>query len=278
MNEPMNNSATSVGGSAGNNAGNDVGNSVDDSVGSSFAAGLYAGKAVLVSGASGGLGLAMARGFALLGADVTATGTSAAKLEDAQHDAANAGIRFATLDVRDSSAVQRFAAGLPALDILVNAQGVARPGAEWDETTFLDVMDINLNSAFRLAMAVLPQLTAAQGAVVNVASMLSYLADADVPAYTASKTGIVGLTRAMAHKYGAAGVRFNAVAPGYHRTDMTRALWEDPQAEARIAGRAALKRWGSAEDIVGAVLFLCSPAAAFITGITLPVDGGYHSG
>jgi NAD(P)-dependent dehydrogenase (short-subunit alcohol dehydrogenase family) len=244
----------------------------------SFAPGLFAGKTVLVSGASGGLGIAMARGFAQLGASVIATGTSAAKLDTSASDPANAGIRFAQLDVRDTAAVTAFGAGLPRLDILVNAQGIARPVDEWDEATFLDVMDVNLNSAFRLAMAVLPQLTAAQGAVVNVASMLSYLADADVPAYTASKTGIVGLTRAMAHRYGASGVRFNAVAPGYHRTDMTRALWEDPAAEARIAARSALKRWGDADDIVGAVLFLCSPAAAFVTGVTLPVDGGYHSG
>lgn len=244
----------------------------------SFAAGLFAGKTVLVSGASGGLGIAMARGFAQLGASVIATGTSAAKLDAAESDPANAGIRFAVLDVRDTALVTAFGGGLPRLDILVNAQGIARPVDEWEETTFLDVMDVNLNSAFRLAMAVLPQLTATQGAVVNVASMLSYLADADVPAYTASKTGIVGLTRAMAHRHGARGVRFNAVAPGYHRTDMTRALWEDPEAEARIAGRSALKRWGDAGDIVGAVLFLCSPAAAFVTGVTLPVDGGYHSG
>jgi NAD(P)-dependent dehydrogenase (short-subunit alcohol dehydrogenase family) len=247
-------------------------------ISTSFAPGLFAGKTVWVSGASSGLGLAMARGFALLGADVIGTGTSAPKLSAARADAASAGIRFASLDIRDGAAVTAFAGELPALDVLVNAQGIARPVAEWDEATFLDVMDVNLNSAFRLAMATMPQLTKARGAVVNVASMLSYLADEAVPAYTASKTGVVGLTRAMAHRYGASGVRFNAVAPGYHRTDMTRELWQDPVAEARIAARSALKRWGSADDIVGAVIFLCSPAAAFITGVTLPVDGGYHSG
>jgi len=108
--------------------------------------------------------------------------------------------------------------------------------------------------------------------------MLSYLADESVPSYTASKSGIVGLTRALAHKYGRAGVRVNAVAPGYHRTDMTKALWSAPDSERRIAERSALKRWGEAGDLVGPVLFLASPAAAFVTGITLPVDGGYHTG
>lgn len=245
---------------------------------SSFAPDLFKGKTVLVSGASSGLGLAMARGFAHLGAEVIGSGSSQAKLAAVREDAANAGIRFTQLDTRDGAAVSALIGALPRLDILVNAQGIARPVAEWEEATFLDVMDVNLNSAFRLAMAAMPQLTASRGAVVNVASMLSYLADEAVPAYTASKTGVMGLTRAMAHKYGAAGVRFNAVAPGYHRTDMTRELWEDPAAEARIAARSALKRWGSVDDIVGAVLFLCSPAAAFVTGVTLPVDGGYHSG
>jgi NAD(P)-dependent dehydrogenase (short-subunit alcohol dehydrogenase family) len=108
--------------------------------------------------------------------------------------------------------------------------------------------------------------------------MLSYLADESVPAYTASKTGIVGLTRAMAHKYGRDGVRVNAVAPGYHRTEMTKPLWLQPDSEAKIAERSALKRWGTTEDLVGPILFLCSPAAAFVTGVTLPVDGGYSVG
>lgn len=244
----------------------------------SFDSTLFAGKTVIVVGASGGLGMAMAQGFAALGANVIGTGTSSAKLAGAQDDPANRGIRFLQLDSRDNTAAKTFMAALPAIDVLVNAQGIARPVAEWEEDTFLDVLDVNLSSPFRLAMAAMPQLVAARGSVVNVASMLSYLADAAVPSYTASKTGIVGLTRALAHRYGASGVRINAVAPGYHRTDMTRDLWEDPVAEARIAERSALKRWGTTDDIVGAVIFLCSPAAAFITGVTLPVDGGYHSG
>lgn len=139
-------------------------------------------------------------------------------------------------------------------------------------------MDINLNSVMRLSREAFPLLRAEGGTIINVASMLSYLADESVPSYTASKTGIVGLTRALAHKYGRAGVRVNAVAPGYHRTDMTKALWSVPDSEKRIAERSALKRWGEAEDLVGPVLFLASPAATFVTGITLPVDGGYHTG
>jgi NAD(P)-dependent dehydrogenase (short-subunit alcohol dehydrogenase family) len=244
----------------------------------SFGKQIFAGKHVIVSGGSSGIGLAIARGFAALGAQVVATGTSAAKLDSASSDPANAGVRFDTLDVRDRAAVQRFMDAQPRIDVLVNGQGVARPDEEWTEETFLDVMDINLSSAFRLTMAALPKLEATQGSVVNIASMLSYLADGAVPAYTASKTGVVGLTRALAHRFGQSGVRVNAVAPGYHRTEMTRRLWEDPQTEATIAGRSALKRWGTVDDLIGATVFLCTPAANFITGAVLPVDGAYHTG
>jgi NAD(P)-dependent dehydrogenase (short-subunit alcohol dehydrogenase family) len=114
--------------------------------------------------------------------------------------------------------------------------------------------------------------------VINIASMLSYLADSAVPAYCASKAGILGLTRALAHELGPKGVRVNAIAPGYHRTAMTHALWSVPASAEKIAERTALKRWGEAEDLLGAALFLASPAAAYISGETIAVDGGYVSG
>ena len=184
-------------------------------------------------------------------------------------------MRFERLDVRARSAVDAFFAGLPALDVLINAAGIAKPEREWEEAEFLDVMDVNLNSAMRLSMAARPLLERSRGSILNVASMLSYLADDSVPAYCASKTGILGLTRALAHRFGAAGVRVNAIAPGYHKTKMTKPLWSDPEPAAKIAAKSALKRWGATEDLVGAAIFLSSPAAAFITAATLPVDGGY---
>jgi NAD(P)-dependent dehydrogenase (short-subunit alcohol dehydrogenase family) len=141
------------------------------------------------------------------------------------------------------------------------------------------VIDINLSSAMRLSRAAHPLLKRSQGCVINIASMLSYLADPSVPAYCASKSGIVGLTRAMAHEWGADGVRVNAIAPGYHKTEMTKPLWSDPPAAEKIAQRAAAKRWGTVEDLVGPTLFLASnDTAAFVTGVVLPVDGGYHTG
>ena len=243
-----------------------------------FAAGLFSGRHVLVSGGSSGIGLAVARGFARRGAQVTATGTSERKLAALRDNDADSGIRFETLDVRDSDAIRAFAEQLPALDVLVNAAGVALPDAEFEEDSYLKVIDVNLNSVMRLSMATHAHLRASRGSIINFASMLSTLADPAVPAYGASKAGVLGLTRHLAHAFGPEGIRVNAVAPGYHRTDMTAGLWQDPVAEAKIASRSALKRWGSAEDLVGACLFLASPAAAFVTGANLVVDGGYLSG
>ena len=236
---------------------------------------LFAGQRVLVSGASTGIGVAIARGFQALGAEVIATGSSAHKLAAARADPANAGIRFEELNVRDRAAVDAFVGALPSLNVLVNTAGIVKPDAEYEEEPYLEVIDVNLNGAMRLSMAAYPHLKASKGAIINTASMLSYLADERVPAYTASKTGIMGLTRALAHKFGADGIRVNAIAPGYHKTDMTKDLWTHAEHGPTIARKAALKRWGTVEDLVGTVVFLASPASLFVTATTLPVDGGY---
>ena len=246
-----------------------------DDILATFRPDLFAGKRVLISGGTSGIGLGLAKAFAGLGADVVATGASRRRLDAARAETGTKGIRFERLDVRDRNAVDAFVGALLGLDVLVNAAGVARPESEYEEEGFLDVMDVNLNSVMRVSMAARPLLARTKGAIINFASMLSYLADDSVPAYCASKTGILGLTRALAHRFGPQGIRVNAIAPGYHKTDMTKALWSDPVPAAKIAAKAALKRWGTAEDLVGAVVFLCSPAAQFITATTLPVDGGY---
>lgn len=245
---------------------------------SDFSPHIFVGKTVLVSGGTSGIGLEIARGFSQLGATTLATGSSEKKVVACRQCAKDRAISFQQLDVSDSEQVSTLLAALPQLDVLVNAAGVARPEEEYREDIFLRVMDINLNSVMRMSEAAMPLLLASKGSVVNVASMLSYLADASVPAYCASKSGVTGLTRALAHRYGAQGVRINAVAPGYHQTEMTRPLWSDAQAAEHIQHRTALKRWGRADDLTGAVIFLSSSAAQYITGVTLPVDGGYVSG
>jgi NAD(P)-dependent dehydrogenase (short-subunit alcohol dehydrogenase family) len=195
------------------------------------------------------------------------------KLAADRKDAVNNGIRFERVDVRDPNAIKVFASSLNKLDVLVNAAGIARPEAEFQDETYIEVIDTNLNSQMRFAMAVLPLLQASHGSIINIASMLSYVTDPLVPAYGASKAGVLGLTRHLAHAFGPDGVRVNAIAPGYHKTDMTKGLWTIPESAEKIAARSALKRWGTVDDLVGAALFLSSPAAAFITGVDLPVDG-----
>ncbi|MBX4862870.1 SDR family oxidoreductase [Rhizobium sophorae] len=239
---------------------------------------LYAGQKVLVSGATSGIGLAIAQGFAGMGAEVVATGTSQAKLDKIRNDPALSGIRFEHLDVRDRAAIDKFVPALDSLFVLVNAAGIVKPDNEFNEDAYLEVIDVNMNSAMRLAMAAHPLLKQSKGAIINTASMLSYLADDRVPAYCASKTGIVGLTRALAHKFGPDGIRVNAIAPGYHKTAMTQDLWSVPEYAGKIKHRTALKRWGTVDDLVGTCLFLASPAALYVTGTTLPVDGGYVNG
>ncbi|WP_112310718.1 SDR family NAD(P)-dependent oxidoreductase [Pseudogemmobacter bohemicus] len=241
-----------------------------------FRADLFAGQHVILSGATSGIGLDIARGFAALGADVTATGSSAAKI--ATLNGEDKRIRFEVLDVRDRAAVKAFCAGQTRCDVLVNGAGIARGGAEWDEDIWLDTMEVNLNSQFRLAIGLKDRLAEAKGSVINIASMLSFMADPGVPAYTASKTGVLGLTRALAHQWGREGIRVNAVAPGYHQTDMTKPIWSVPFGNKAVADRTAVGRWGTTEDLVGPCLFLASPAAAYVTGMCLEVDGGYVSG
>jgi NAD(P)-dependent dehydrogenase (short-subunit alcohol dehydrogenase family) len=244
----------------------------------SFRDNLFAGRHVLVSGATSGIGLAIARAFHRLGAHTIATGSSATKLDALRNEASLTGLRFAALDVRNHGEIDAFFGSLGRLDVLVNAAGVARPRDEYADDVFGDVLDVNLRSVMRLSQAARPLLEQSRGSIVNIASMLSYLADADVPAYCASKTGVVGLTRSLAHEYGPRRVRVNAIAPGYHRTDMTRIFWESEELSRKIVSRSALGRWGEAGDLAGAAVFLASPAAAFVTGVTLPVDGGYVSG
>ena len=236
-----------------------------------FCADLFAGKHVVVSGGTSGIGLAIARTFHRLGAHTTATGSSMKKLDALRDDASLSGLR-------DQREINAFFGSLARVDVLINAAGVARPRDEYTDDVFTDVLDVNLRSVMRVSQAARPLLEQYRGSIVNIASMLSYLADADVPAYCASKTGVVGLTRSLAHEYGRSGVRVNAIAPGYHRTEMTRIFWESEALSNKIVARSALGRWGEADDLAGAAVFLASPAAAFVTGVTLPVDGGYVSG
>jgi NAD(P)-dependent dehydrogenase (short-subunit alcohol dehydrogenase family) len=230
-------------------------------------------RRVLVTGGTSGIGLGIARAFAAGAAQVSATG--ATDDEVAAAAASTPGIEFTRLDVRDAGSVARWVAALGELDVVVNCAGVIQRGAEHDPAAFAETVDINLNGTMRVCTAARPGLKARRGCIVNTASMLSFFGGGLVPGYSASKGGVAQLTKSLAIAYAADGIRVNAVAPGWIATPLTQALQDDPARSAPILARTPMGRWGTPEDVAGPVLFLASAAAAFVTGIVLPVDGGY---
>lgn len=233
---------------------------------------------VLVTGGTSGIGLGIAQAFAQASADGTAEifATGASDVEVAAAKAQSPRIQFSQLDVRDGAAVNTMLATLGELDVLVNCAGaIRRGGAEHDPESFAEIIDINLTGTMRVCTAARAGLKARKGCIINTASMLSFFGGGLVPGYTASKGGVAQLTKSLAIAYAADGIRVNAVAPGWIVTPLTQSLKDDPARSDPILARTPLGRWGTPEDIAGPVLFLASPAAAFVTGVILPVDGGY---
>ena len=236
---------------------------------------LFAGKVALVVGGTTGIGAGIADAFAGLGAVVTVTGATAAECSAARSSQSFRCRDAVALDVRDEPALARLVGDLPRLDVLVNCAGIIRRGAEHDVAVFEEVLAINLTGTMRACTLARGKLKAAGGAIVNIASVLSFVGGGLVPGYAASKGGVAQLTKSLAIAYAAEGIRVNALAPGWVATPFTQALREDPQRNAAILARTSLGRWAQPDDIAGAAVFLCSPAARFITGAVLPVDGGY---
>lgn len=236
-----------------------------------FVSTLYAGRRVLVLGGTSGIGAGTALRFAQLGAHVLAAGLQAAGEHIPIHDR----ILCVELDVTDGPAVQSMLSQEESIDVLVNCAGISRDRREYELDVFEHVLSVNLTSIMRACNAAMPALIRARGCVINVASMFSTFGSADRPAYAASKGGVVQLTKSLAQAYAPEKVRVNAVAPGWIATPLSEGLRRDEEASRAILDRIPLGHWGEPVDVADAIVFLSSPAARYITGVTLPVDGGY---
>lgn len=228
----------------------------------------------LVTGGTSGIGRAIGEALSAAGCRVTVTGLTAAEVDACRRETPS--LTASPLDVADDGAVGRLVGGFERLDILVNCAGIIlRAGAEFEMQNFQRVLDVNLQGTMRVSLACRPLLARRGGAILNTASMLSFFGSGFAPAYSASKGGVAQLTKSLAIAWAADGIRVNALAPGWIVTSLTQPLVDDPARSAGILARTPLGRWGQPSDVAGAALFLCSPAAAFITGAILPVDGGY---
>lgn len=242
------------------------------------------GRVALVTGAARGLGQGMALGLAEAGADIVALDRCSS--DDTGQAVQALGRRFSQVccDLREATVadfeavVAGIVAGMGRLDILVNNAGIIRraPALEFSETDWDDVMQINLKALFFLSQAAARQMvTQGGGKIINTASMLSFQGGILIPSYTAAKSGVAGLTRALANEWAKYGINVNAIAPGYMATDNTAPLRADPVRSQTILDRIPAGRWGTPDDLKAASVFLASPGSDYVNGAILCVDGGW---
>jgi len=243
------------------------------------------GKAAIVTGASRGIGRAIAVALAQAGADVAVTARDAASLGETVAEVTKQGrvCHAFSQDVRDIDSIaptlQACIERLGQVDILVNNAGYehVRPSLDVDEALWDCIVDTNLKGAFFWSQAVARQMAArgAGGSIVNLCSLTSFIGIPTAVAYTSSKSGLLGMTRALCAEWAAAGIRVNAIAPGYFRTAMTEGFYQDRAWQERMLAKIPQGRFGKDSDIGGVVVFLCSDASCYVTGHCIPVDGGF---
>lgn len=241
------------------------------------------GKTAIVTGANTGLGQGIAQALAMAGADIAAVGRTAPA--ETQKTVEALGRRFVAISADLSSmepigrVLDETVAAFGGVDILVNNAGIIRrnDALEFTEDDWDAVMDVNLKTTFFLTQAVAKQMLAQGrgGKIINVASMLSYQGGIRVASYTASKSGLAGITKLLANEWAAKGINVNAIAPGYFATNNTEALRADEGRTRDIMARIPAGRWGEPSDLGGAAVFLASAASDYVHGTLLPVDGGW---
>lgn len=238
----------------------------------------YSGRKVLVTGASRGIGRELAKAFGAAGADLIVTARSENSLVEIAEEitALGASVKAVALDQRETSRIGEIVADLGPLDVLVNNAGIedVRRSLDVDEALWSKIIDTNLKGAFFVAQAAARSM-APGSAIVNLASLTSYVGVPTAAPYGASKSGILGITRALAAEWGPAGIRVNAIAPGYFHTDMTDVFYQNSAWVETMTSRVPLGRLGRLEDLRGTVLFLASGSASYLTGQCIVVDGGY---
>ncbi len=239
-----------------------------------WASEFFAGRHVVITGGTGGIGRGIGQAFADAGAFVHATGATQAEVAMASQEEPR--FRYTELDVRNTEQVNEYAEQIGEIAALINCAGVNLRAAEFSATGFETVVDINLTGSMRTATAFRGKLRG--GAILNIGSMFSFFGAPHAPAYAASKHAVAGLTKSLAVAYAVDGIRVNALAPGWIETAMTAVPRANPTRNAELMGRTPLGRWGTPADLAPAALFLCSPLAGFITGAVLPIDGGYMAG
>jgi 2-dehydro-3-deoxy-D-gluconate 5-dehydrogenase len=242
------------------------------------------GKVALVTGASQGLGQAMALGLAEAGADIAGLASTECSLTCEQVKAMGRRYHSVICDLREAGVddfrriTDEIVSTLGSIDILLNNAGIIRraPLLDFSEGDWDDVLQINLKAVFFLSQAAARRMAAQGGGkIINIASMLSFQGGILVPSYTAAKSGVAGITKALANELASKNINVNAIAPGYMVTGNTAPLRADPVRNQAILDRIPAGRWGDPTDLQGAAVFLASPASDYLHGVILPVDGGW---
>ena len=233
------------------------------------------GKVALITGGASGIGYSIALSYLEAGAEVIVTAKTDESVKNCVTNTEYGSLKIFKLDVTNDISIEKLFSEIDKLDILVNNAGIVKRGLEYRVETFAEVINTNLMGIMRISHEALPKLALSHGNIINIASVWSFFGSPISPGYTASKTGVVGLTRSLANGWAEHKVRVNCIAPGWIETKLNKELRSDKEQYDKIKDRTPMKRWGNPKEIAGAAVYLASEKASFTTGTTIIVDGGY---